>query len=899
MKQFYLALSLIGAVSLQAAPPMLTAYSGRIIKSGKSWVSLDYSIKRLPMRVSVDELFACPENTVLDGPFIADKVDYQGFQSSDQGRPGMPTKYYQAFHGCYNSVNAVRVIGMFNYFDDDEYNWYACDSRGGIQDDYTMTEPITFEVSFYRQDSGGMPGECIYKENIDLIGRYIGVNFDWGNEQLPLYEFSAELSEEVHLESGFMSFSAADTGVVPSCLFSIFTADTSMDYGYVLLGDYGLNYANLPSIFSLMGNGEPVAQKALRIDRISSPSPSVTGTHEKVTVKLINVGAVEVSDATLELLVDGNIVATETVPVTVTSRGACNYTFLQRVDLSSDGEHLVEVRNVTPGDENVSLSVAQVKTYTCAEDEACESGSEYVYGSGEIRISRVKIGTIDNESKDSSYSDYTATHTTQIYPGEKLLLEIEPMETAVIGVWVDWNNDGTFSGPGEKIGQIYDQPLEIAIPEGISIEEGIKRMRLVMDYYGAPEPCGSYYFGETEDYGLIVTRNSDTPSLGVNIAEVAEDLNKGDMKKVPIELFNTGDAELNAKFSINYSLPTVYEPRELAPVEKFGMKPVYGKIKAKASEPVADADVKKVLCYDGGFDSSVALDSYSSAIFAQYYPSEVIKALEGMILSSIDVYINEAPAKAAIKVFGTGEHGKASTLIAEQPFEAVANSWNHVVLDSPIVLNGEDLWFGVEFEEMESRRYYIGIDALPAVAGYGDLCNIGGDTWWSLMELGIDHNFCIRGNVSGDSTAALKWLTLDIDEMILAPYENGTLNTVISTQEIPAGTYEAAIEIRSNDELKSVYSVPVYLSNGIVTGIDNTSLDRTQVRVEDINVVVNSEYNILSVEAYDMSGRKVAADNNVGRRHEISLEFFAKGIYVLNVTYTDGTREAFKITVIR
>lgn len=80
---------------------------------------------------------------------------------------------------------------------------------------------------------------------------------------------------------------------------------------------------------------------------------------------------------------------------------------------------------------------------------------------------------------------------------------------------------------------------------------------------------------------------------------------------------------------------------------------------------------------------------------------------------------------------------------------------------------------------------------------------------------------------------------------------------------------------------------------------DNTSLDRTQVRVEDINVVVNSEYNILSVEAYDMSGRKVAADSNVGRRHEISLEFFAKGIYVLNVTYTDGTREAFKITVIR
>lgn len=897
MKQFYLALSLIGAMSLQAAPPMPKAYSGQSIESGKSRVTLESSAWRAPMRVTVDELFACPENTVLDGPFIADEVGYQGFQSSDQARPGMPTKFYQAFHGCYNSVNAVRVIGLFNYFDDEEYNWYGCDSRGGMQEDYTLTEPITFEVSFYRQTPDGTPGECVYQKNIDIIGRYMGLTYGSGEDEMPLYEFSTELGEDIYLESGFLSFSAADIGEMPTCWFSLFTADTSMDYGYIIMGDYGMIYANLPSIFSLMGNGDPVAQKALRVDRLSAPSSSATGTHEKVTVKLLNVGAADVEDATLELLVDGNVVAIETVPAVIASHGACNYTFLHRIDLSGEGEHVVEVRNVTPGDENVSLPIATVTTYTCAEGEACESGCEYP--DDEIKISHVTMGSIDNESDADSYSDYTNIHTTTIRPGETLLLEVEPMETAVIGVWVDWNNDGTFSGPGEYIGYIYNEPLEVAIPEGISVEEGMKRMRLVMDYYGEPEPCGDYYFGETEDYGLIVVRNANTPSLDVSLAEVAEDMTQGEMKEVALQLFNAGDATLDAQFTIDYSLPTVYEPRKLAPVEKFGHKLLPGKAAVKASEPATDADVKKVLRYDGGFASSVALSNYTSAIFAHYYPAEVMGALEGMALSSVDVYINEAPAKATIKVYGQGEGGKAGAVVAEQPFEAVADSWNHVVLDTPVTLTGEDIWFGIQFDEMESTGYYIGVDALPAVAGYGDLCNVGGDTWWSMMELGVDHNFCIRGNVTGNVTAALNWLSLDLYEMVLASDENGTLNVTLNAQEIPVGMYEAAIEIRSNDELKPVYSVPVYLSNGIVTGIDNASLDRTQVKVEGMNVVISSDNNILSVEAYDMAGRKVAADNNAGRRHEVSLDLFGKGTYVLNVTYTDGTREAFKIAVIR
>ncbi len=120
MKHFYLSMALAGALTVQAVP-VAKPYYGQVSEPGKSSVLLDRAAWRAPMRVTVDELFACPGNTVLDGPFKSEEVGYQGFQSSDQGRPGMPTKFYQAFHGCYNSVNAVRVIGLFNYFDDEEY----------------------------------------------------------------------------------------------------------------------------------------------------------------------------------------------------------------------------------------------------------------------------------------------------------------------------------------------------------------------------------------------------------------------------------------------------------------------------------------------------------------------------------------------------------------------------------------------------------------------------------------------------------------------------------------------------------------------------------------------------------------------------------------------------------
>lgn len=891
MKQIYLAIALVASLGLQGTAATPRQYAGVVNPATSAKVMRDGTHKA-PQKVTVDDLFACPENTVLDGPYINDEVGFSGFQSSDQGRPGMSTNFFQAFHGNTKSVNAVRVIGLFNYFDEESYNWLACDSRGDIQEDYSMAKPVTFEVGFYREDANGEPGECIYKNNFDIKGRYIGVMY---GEDSPLYEFVAELGEEIRLESGFMSFSAADLGDSPTCWFSLFTADTSMDYAYIDLGPYGRQYANMPCIFSFMGTGEMAAKKALRVDSFSSPVATANGTHEKVSVKLINVGADEIKDAALELWLDGQLIATENVSMAIPSEGSYSYTFLNRLDLSEPGRHVVEVRNATPGDEKISRLLISRTTYTNAEGEVVESAAEYE--DEELGITHVKIGTIDNASGPSLYTDYTDSQITELRPGEVLTLEVTPNDQNYVGVWIDWNCDGYFNGEGEEIGYIYKNSLEVRIPEGLSVTPGLKRMRLVFNAYGdVPAPSGTYYYGETEDYGIMVTRAENSAAAAVNLSEIAATLTNSESLTVPFELINEGNEALTAAMSVEYGLPTIATPRDMAPAREFTSRPkAAARAIAKAAEPVVDETVKQVLRYDGGFESSVALGNYDKAVFAHYYPADVMQAIKGMQLSSLDIYFNQVPVKATVKVYGQGSYGVAGDEIASQEFEPVADSWNRIILSEPVTISGDDLWFGVELQDMAETGYYVGIDGIPAVGGYGDLCNVGGNKWWSMKDLGIDHNFCIRGNVTGEDSAALSWIVLDKGDVEVAAGAKESIGVSVDSRNLETGFYEATVKIASNDALRPVISIPVYLSNGIVTGINATGLKASKAVVENGQVVVISEKEISGVAAYTAAGVRIAA----AQGSALNLDGFADGLHIVTVDYTDGERESFKIIVKR
>lgn len=148
-------------------------------------------------------------------------------------------------------------------------------------------------------------------------------------------------------------------------------------------------------------------------------------------------------------------------------------------------------------------------------------------------IQRVQIGSINNSTGASSggYGDYTNLSTSL---NATNTITITPSWTGTIynegyAVFVDWNRDGDFGDAGETV---YTRAASSATPitgtfnVPAGAQSGATRMRVSMQYDGIPAACGSFQYGEVEDY--IVTIGSATSfnsfANEMTLATVAEDL---------------------------------------------------------------------------------------------------------------------------------------------------------------------------------------------------------------------------------------------------------------------------------------------------------------------------------------------------------------------------------------
>ena len=170
---------------------------------------------------TVDELLACPEGSVYSEAFSSSAA-FIGSQCADQGRPDMSCKFYQSFSGCTNVVNGVKFFGIFNYYDEED-GWVNCAERGDIDENGAMTKPIRFEIAFYEAGEDGMPGEMVHQEFIDILGEDTRVLYNQYDPNSSIYSFTATLSKEIKMYSGFVSISAAETDP-QTCWFSLLTS---------------------------------------------------------------------------------------------------------------------------------------------------------------------------------------------------------------------------------------------------------------------------------------------------------------------------------------------------------------------------------------------------------------------------------------------------------------------------------------------------------------------------------------------------------------------------------------------------------------------------------------------------------------------------------------------------
>ncbi len=164
---------------------------------------------------------------------------------------------------------------------------------------------------------------------------------------------------------------------------------------------------------------------------------------------------------------------------------------------------------------------------------------------GLVQINNVSIGSINQNSlafgtqiAQYNYSNYTWVAPTDITSGVPQTLSISQSGyTSTLAAWIDYNNDGDFTDPGEEIGKIYDASgfgttFNFTPPAGIPHNtQTMMRVRVVYDdVTGVITPTNTVFGNfdsntnnETEDYRVTLINSgcsviAGTAALTNNVA---------------------------------------------------------------------------------------------------------------------------------------------------------------------------------------------------------------------------------------------------------------------------------------------------------------------------------------------------------------------------------------------
>lgn len=132
-------------------------------------------------------------------------------------------------------------------------------------------------------------------------------------------------------------------------------------------------------------------------------------------------------------------------------------------------------------------------------------------------INNVSINGASNPSTGTVYSNFTANLLSTLTIGQTYSMSVTVNAgnyTEYVSVYVDWNRNGSFETTEETSFGSYTVSGNHAFTQNIIVPStaasGETMMRVVCRYNSAPNACGSYSYGETEDYKISITAPAGT-----------------------------------------------------------------------------------------------------------------------------------------------------------------------------------------------------------------------------------------------------------------------------------------------------------------------------------------------------------------------------------------------------
>jgi hypothetical protein len=318
-----------------------------------------------------------------------------------------------------------------------------------------------------------------------------------------------------------------------------------------------------------------------------------------------------------------------------------------------------------------------------------------------------------------------------------------------------------------------------------------------------------YYF---DDLSFIELAAPVDPDISIDPESISAMAAQGTSVTNPLTITNDGVADLDYEIHVIYPASGVKASAtsiegNAAPVRSLGYS---GDVSADpdarpaAYNPVTD---DFVLHYDGDNFQAIGWASVPiSPTVAAKFPTTLTLPHAGLMLESVDVYINDPGTNFILKIYDMGNAYEPGELLVSQPFSGVNLSWNNVLLENPIYITGADIWVGYQFTQTELETFIPGTDEGPANPN-GDFISSG--VGWSHLSDNpeLNYNWNIRANLTG--TPINQWLSSAPVSGTITPGNFETLDVTCDASGLEIGTYTASLRIISNDPETPQIDVPV------------------------------------------------------------------------------------------
>lgn len=143
----------------------------------------------------------------------------------------------------------------------------------------------------------------------------------------------------------------------------------------------------------------------------------------------------------------------------------------------------------------------------CGVTSNC-GGGDYITG--------VTLDTIQNLNTFCNGYTFYNSQLAVLASGQSETLSISVNNNSnnlYLTAWIDWNNDGSFAGAGEKIalalGDSATNQYSTILNVPQNLPGGVIRMRIQVSSGSQAHPCSSNFTGETEDYQLAITASNN------------------------------------------------------------------------------------------------------------------------------------------------------------------------------------------------------------------------------------------------------------------------------------------------------------------------------------------------------------------------------------------------------